>query len=108
MFTIKMISLGLVIGIILGIIFIILIDAKAIINDTLKNPKTQQWSRKNITGFICMVCAIYYCLYGLIYDKTIQEFVVAIFVGASLTCLGISSWEKANINKINKDEDEKS
>lgn len=89
--------LGFSIGIILGIIAIILIDFKNIVNDTLKNPKTQQWSRKNLTGFISMIFAMGYCAYGVAFDKPIHEFVVAIFVGAALTCLGISSWEKANI-----------
>lgn len=94
--------LGSLIGFALGIIAILLIDAKAIVNDTLKNPSTKQWSRKNLTGFLCMVFAMVYCLYGLIYAKELQEFVVAIFVGASLTCLGISSWEKANVDRITK------
>ena len=94
---------GSVIGIVLGIVAIIAIDAKAIINDTLKNPKTQQWSRKNLTGFMSMVFAMSYCAYCTRYDKPIQEFVVAIFVSAALTCLGISSWEKANLTKEQKE-----
>lgn len=70
-----------------------------IINHTLKNPATGIWSRKNLTGFGCMVYAMGYCTYGIVMDRTIHEFVVAVFVSASLTCLGISSWEKANIKQ---------
>jgi hypothetical protein len=70
-----------------------------IINHTLKNPKTGHWSRKNLTGFSCIVYAMFYSTYGLFLDRPIQEFVVAIFVGAGLTCLGISSWEKINLPK---------
>jgi hypothetical protein len=68
-----------------------------LINETLKNPQSGRWSRKNLAGFACMAYAMGYCTYGIYHDKTIQEFVVAIFVGASLTCLGISSWEKVNV-----------
>lgn len=70
-----------------------------LINHTLKNPKTGEWSRKNITGFLCMVYAMSYCTHGLIIGCVVQEAIVGIFVGASLTCLGISSWEKLNLKK---------
>jgi hypothetical protein len=68
-----------------------------IVNQTLKNPKSGLWSRKNLTGISCIGYAMGYSTYGLIASKTTQEFVVAIFVGAGLTCLGISSWEKKHV-----------
>lgn len=70
-----------------------------LVHDTLKNPKTGNWSRKNVTGFIAFTYTIVYCSYGQIYDKTIHEFVVLGFLGAAISCLGISSWEKVNIKK---------
>ena len=94
--------LGSLVGFGIGIVVILLIDAKNIINHTLKNPANNQYSRKNLAGVACMAFAMLYCIYGLANDKVLQEFVVAIFVGASLTCLGISSWEKANVDRITK------
>jgi len=70
-----------------------------LILETLKNPKTGQWSRKNIAGSMAFAYAVYYCTYGLWEDKQIQEFVVMAFLTFSATCLGISSWEKKNIEK---------
>jgi hypothetical protein len=74
---------------------------KKLINDTLKNPKTGEWSRKNLTGFACMLFSFAYVIYTTVADKEVHEFVVAIFVGAALTCLGISSWEKVYVPKNN-------
>ena len=73
-----------------------------IINETLKNPKTGQWSRKNIAGSVAFGYAMFYCTFGLIKDKQIQEFVVMAFLTFSATCLGISSWEKKNLEKIDE------
>jgi hypothetical protein len=70
-----------------------------IINHTLKNPKTGQWSRKNITGCLCVTYAMFYSTYGLFLDRQIQEVVVTSFLGAGLICLGISSWEKLSLSK---------
>lgn len=92
---------GFVLGGVLGLAIIMLINSTAIVRDTLKNPKTNQWSRKSLTGFLCMMFAMAYCAYGVAREKEIEEFVVAIFVGASLSCLGLSSWEKANVKNEN-------
>ncbi len=79
---------------------------KKLIHDCLMNPKTGQFSRKNVTGFLCFIAAVVYCMYALVHDKTIQEFVVAIFMGACMTCLGISSWEKKNVVSQDPPKDE--
>jgi hypothetical protein len=74
-------------------------EIKKVINETLKNPRNGEYSRKNITGFSCFAVSVIYCMYALVHDKAIQEFVIAIFMSASMACLGISSWEKVNISK---------
>jgi len=43
------------------------------------------------------VFAVFYCGYGMVHDKDVQEFVVMAFLGLSAACLGISSWEKLNL-----------
>lgn len=68
-------------------------------NDTLKNPATGQWSRKNLTGFLSFVYLVFYCTHGLVREKEVHEFVVITFASIAVACLGISSWEKANIIK---------
>jgi hypothetical protein len=78
---------------------------KKLVNDTLKNPNTGVWSRKNLTGFTAFVYLIFYCTHGLIEAKEVHEFVVITFASIAVACLGISSWEKANIiQKVTKDE----
>lgn len=64
----------------------------------LKNPKTGRFSRKNITVFVCLVYAILYSTYGMIFDKTVHEFVVWGFLTLAGGLLGVSSWEKKNLN----------
>jgi len=68
-----------------------------LIKDTLMNPNTGQWSRKNITCFVSFMWAIIYSGYGLYSEKDIQEFVVIGFLSLSAGLLGISSWEKKNL-----------
>lgn len=72
---------------------------KKLSNDTLKNPATGQWSRKNLTGFLSFVYLVFYCTHGLVREKEVHEFVVITFASIAVACLGISSWEKANIIK---------
>lgn len=88
---------GFFLGSLLALLFVLFLNSRGVVRDTLKNPKTNQWSRKSLTGFLCMMFAMGYCTYGVVKEKEIKEFVVAIFVGASLSCLGLSSWEKANV-----------
>lgn len=68
-----------------------------LIKDTLMNPATNQWSRKNITCFVSFMYAILYSGYGLYSGKDIEEFVVIGFLSLSAGLLGISSWEKKNL-----------
>lgn len=70
-----------------------------IIDHTLKNPRTGEWSRKNLTSFISLVFAMVYSMIGLIYDKTVHEFVVVGFLMLAGGMLGVSSWEKKNLRK---------
>ena len=65
-----------------------------IVDHTLKNPKTGEWSRKNLTGFTAFIYSMYYCQDCMVRGVPIQEFVIAIYTGVALACLGISSWEK--------------
>ena len=74
-----------------------------IINETLKNPHTGQWSRKNLTGFSSFAYTVYYVTYGQMHEKAVQEFVVIAFLSLAATCLGISSWEKLNLKKDEKE-----
>jgi len=77
---------------------------QTLVNDTLKNPRTGLWSRKNLTGFSAFTYLLWYCTF----ETPVHEFVVITFAGIAVTCLGISSWEKANIiQKIVKDEPNK-
>lgn len=70
-----------------------------IIRETLMNPHNGQWSRKNVIGFSSFAYAIHYVTYAQMHDKPVQEFVVVAFLSLAATCLGISTWEKANIPK---------
>lgn len=72
---------------------------KEVIDHTLKNPKTGMWSRKNLAGFFAFAFTIFYCGYGMVNEKQVQEFVVLSFLGFAATCLGLSSWEKSHIPK---------
>lgn len=73
-----------------------------IVEHTLQNPKSKQWSRKNLTSFTCLIYSMVYATGLISKDGEVHEFVVAIFVGAALTCLGISTWEKANVEPTNQ------
>lgn len=84
---------------IIGAIQWVLCGIQKLVNDTLKNPATGAWSRKNVTGFSSFAYTIYYCTTGQWYDKSVHEFVVLGFLGVAVSCLGISSWEKVNIKK---------
>ena len=68
-----------------------------LIKDTLMNPVTGQWSRKNLTCFLSFMWAIFYSGYGLFFGKDVEEFVVIGFLSLSAGLLGISSWEKKNL-----------
>lgn len=71
-----------------------------IVEQTLKNPKTGQWSRKNITSAASFIFSVIYSLTGSFWaDKKVHEFIVLSFIGLTASLLGISSWEKANIIK---------
>ena len=70
-----------------------------IIKDTLKNPGTNQWSRKNLTAVTSLFYAMWYAAHGLIFCGEVLEFVVFGFLGLAGGMLGVSSWEKFNINK---------
>lgn len=69
-----------------------------IIRDTLMNPKTGQWSRKNLACVTSLFYAMWYAGYGLVIGKDVQEFVIWGFLGLSGGLLGLSSWEKKNLN----------
>jgi len=81
---------------------------KQIVDHCLKNPKTGQYSRKNVAGSLSFFTAVIYCGYGTMHDKPVQEFVIVAFLTFSAACLGISSWEKANVIKADakKESDE--
>lgn len=68
-----------------------------LIDETLKNPKNGQWSRKNLTSFLAFVFAMFYAGYGLVFEKEIHDFVVIGFLSLTASLLGISSWEKKNL-----------
>jgi hypothetical protein len=71
-----------------------------IVEHTLKNPKTGQWSRKNVTSAASFIFSITYSLVGSFWaDKQVHEFIVLSFIGLTASLLGISSWEKANVVK---------
>lgn len=76
-----------------------------IISQTLKNPKTGQWSRKNLTSFVSFLFAMLYSLLGMIMDKTVHEFVVIGFLTLAGGMLGVSSWEKKNIQQPQNTDD---
>lgn len=68
-------------------------------NETVKNPKTGQYSRKNVTALTSLLFAMIYSTYGMVYDKTVHEFVVIGFLSLTGGMLGASSWEKKNLNQ---------
>ena len=68
-----------------------------LIDETIKNPRTGQWSRKNVTAFISIGYAIWYTATGMLLDKTVHEFVVIGFLALAGSMLGVSSWEKKNL-----------
>jgi hypothetical protein len=70
-----------------------------IVRDTLKNPKTGEWSRKNLTSFTSLMFAMAYSAYGMAFDKEVHEFVVIGFLSLAGGMLGVSSWEKLNLKK---------
>lgn len=64
-----------------------------IVLHTLKNPKTGQWSRKNLTGFTAFIYAMYHAAYG----TQSVEAVVGAFLMLTAACFGISAYEKKSI-----------
>jgi hypothetical protein len=68
-----------------------------LILETLKNPKTGEWSRKNLTSFASFSFACIYSLIGLIFEKDVHDFVVIGFLSLTASLLGISTWEKKNL-----------
>lgn len=67
------------------------------IGDTIKNPKTGNYSRKNTIAFASFIFAMAYSGIGMLCDKTVHEFVVIGFLSLTGTLLGVSSWEKKNL-----------
>jgi hypothetical protein len=70
-----------------------------IIDETLKNPKTGEWSRKNITSMASFVSAIVYAFVGLFFNYEVKEFIFIGFLSLTGSLLGISSWEKLNLKQ---------
>lgn len=70
-----------------------------LIDHTLKNPRTGEWSRKNCTAAFSVLFAAAYSGIGMLLDKTVHEFVVWGFLTLAGSMLGVSSWEKLNIKK---------
>lgn len=70
----------------------------SIIRDTLKNPRTGEWSRKNITSATSFIFAMVYSLVGSFWaDKQVHEFIIIGFLSLTASLLGLSSWEKKNL-----------
>lgn len=67
-----------------------------LIEDTLKTDG--KWSRKSLTCFACLVFSMGYSIYGMIDEKEVKEFVVIAFLSVATGSLGLSSWEKKNLN----------
>lgn len=72
---------------------------KKIVDECIKNPKTGQYSRKNVAGTVAFAIATSYCTYDIVHNKVLHEFVIAAYLTFAAACLGISSWEKANVIK---------
>ena len=71
---------------------------KKLIRDTLMNPRTGEWSRKNLTAATSFLFSMGYSLVGSFWaDKQVHEFVLLGFLGLSGGMLGISTWEKKNL-----------
>lgn len=74
---------------------------KKLIRETLMNPRTGEWSRKNLTALTCLIFSMVYSLTGSIWsDGTVHEFVVIAFLGTSTGMLGMSVWEKKNLTRL--------
>ena len=71
-----------------------------IVRETLMNPKTNQWSRKNIAAFVSLVFAFTYAYIGMICDKEVHEFVFLGALGLTGYNLGLSSWEKKHVTTV--------
>lgn len=70
-----------------------------LINDTLKNPKTGQWSRKNITAAASFISLVGYVFGMPFFGHEVHDFVAATFATLTGSLLGISSWEKLNLKQ---------
>lgn len=75
-----------------------------LIDETIKNPKTGQYSRKNLTAILSFVFAMAYSAVGMLLDKQVHEFVVWGFLSLTGALLGVSSWEKKNLPERQKPE----
>lgn len=66
-----------------------------LVDDTLKNPTTGKWSRKNVTSFVSFVFAMIYSETGSYWsDGTVHEFVVFAFLGFAAGLLTSNLWNK--------------
>jgi hypothetical protein len=72
---------------------------KKLIRDTLQNPKTGQWSRKNITSASSFAALVLYVFGMPFFGHEVHDFVAATFATLTGSLLGISSWEKFNLNQ---------
>jgi hypothetical protein len=75
------------------------IQCDKLIADTLKNPKTGRHSRKNWTGFVSFIFSMAYVTFCTITNRNVQEFVLVPFLTVTMTCFGMSSWEKVNLKQ---------
>lgn len=65
-----------------------------IIEDTLKNPKTGNWSRKSLTAFTSFILAIVYEFILPFWGMNTKEYVFITLVTLTATVLGLTVWDK--------------
>jgi len=71
-----------------------------IIDETIKNPKTGQFSRKNISAFISLSAAVSYSFLPLFRPQFVPHSdIVWAFLIFSASLLGVSTFEKINLPK---------
>lgn len=71
-----------------------------IIDETIKNPKTNQYSRKNISAFIGLMSAVGYSFLPLIIPSfNPHSDIVWAFLLFTASLLGVSTYEKINLPK---------
>lgn len=71
-----------------------------IIDETIKNPKTGQFSRKNISAFLSLGSAVGYSFLPLVVPTFVPHTdIVWAFLIFSASMLGVSTFEKINLPK---------